>query len=399
MPFVFGFKTVWLLLGFAQGLVIGSLVIRRSFLEDRLSDLLFGLLLIFSCFHIAHYMLAYGGWYDTHDAYSSFMFYFPFHNFLIIAPLIYFYFRSLTNFTFRFTRNDWLHFLPGILNLLLYLFIYLGEYVIGHKILGQPLNLHFQTKGYFAELNQAHIQDYVNFLALIATVYYLWMTWRDYRRYRVYIKSNFSNLGSIRFQWVKHLLLLLIAGMFFYWIIDIIDAVVVQLQYSQYWFSYLGFSIMVYFLSIFGYANRFSYEHKLMFQPSKVKIEPQEVDSTKVEETVRQEKERIQQLVETNQWFLNPGITLDELAEQLEMTSHQLSKILNAGFDQNFNDFINSYRVEAVKKRIEEGMGEQFTLLSLALDAGFNSKATFNRAFRKFAGMSPSEYQRSLRKN
>ena len=64
----------------------------------------------------------------------------------------------------------------------------------------------------------------------------------------------------------------------------------------------------------------------------------------------------------------------------------------NEGFDKNFYDFVNSYRVEAFKSQIEQNKHEHKTLLALAYEVGFNSKSSFNRSFNKLVGMSPSKY-------
>jgi len=72
-----------------------------------------------------------------------------------------------------------------------------------------------------------------------------------------------------------------------------------------------------------------------------------------------------------------------------------LSYVINKGFAKNFNDLINEYRIEEVKSKL--AAADDSTLLAVAFDAGFNSKATFNRAFKKFTGLSPKEFQESLK--
>ena len=146
MPFYFNIHSSLLLIGFVQGLVFAFLLWRRGREEDRLSDKLMAVLLLLSCFHIAQYMLGFAGWYDSHDAYSTFMFYFPFHNFLLIAPVIYFYFRSLSNQQFTFKRKQLWHFLPGLLYYLEYLVVFIIDVVVKHWTLGQEFPLHFGTK-------------------------------------------------------------------------------------------------------------------------------------------------------------------------------------------------------------------------------------------------------------
>ena len=66
--------------------------------------------------------------------------------------------------------------------------------------------------------------------------------------------------------------------------------------------------------------------------------------------------------------------------------------MINAGAGKNFNDFVNAYRVDEFKRQVREPASAHLSFLGLALDCGFNSKATFNRAFKKFTGTSPKEF-------
>ncbi len=83
------------------------------------------------------------------------------------------------------------------------------------------------------------------------------------------------------------------------------------------------------------------------------------------------------------------------MAKEANMTRAQLSQVINSGFHKNFNDFINSFRVNAFKEKLNEGKHEQLSLLGIAFDCGFNSKATFNRVFKKITHTSPSEFLNS----
>jgi AraC-like DNA-binding protein len=76
----------------------------------------------------------------------------------------------------------------------------------------------------------------------------------------------------------------------------------------------------------------------------------------------------------------------------LKTNASVLSKMINQGFNLNFNDFINYYRIEAVKEKIKNGEQKTQTLLGIAYDCGFNSKATFNRAFKKATNQSPKDW-------
>jgi len=102
--------------------------------------------------------------------------------------------------------------------------------------------------------------------------------------------------------------------------------------------------------------------------------------------------DRLSKVMENEKLYIQSELNLQDLAQHLKVNAVSLSATINQVFGQNFNDFINSLRIEEFVRRYEEDVNRRFTLLSLALDSGFNSKATFNRAFRKIKGSSPKEY-------
>jgi AraC-like DNA-binding protein len=101
--------------------------------------------------------------------------------------------------------------------------------------------------------------------------------------------------------------------------------------------------------------------------------------------------------METQKPYTNPKLTLVELAQSLKMPPYLLSKVINNGFGKNFFDFINSYRIEEFKKRVEDPQFKNYTLLSIAFDVGFNSKTAFNRSFKKITSQTPSTYFNNMR--
>lgn len=101
--------------------------------------------------------------------------------------------------------------------------------------------------------------------------------------------------------------------------------------------------------------------------------------------------------MERHKPYLNPSLTIHELATGLKMPPHVLSKVINEGFGQNFFDFVNAYRVSEFKQVMAAPQARQYTLLALALEVGFNSKTAFNRAFKKQTDQSPREYFSGIR--
>lgn len=92
--------------------------------------------------------------------------------------------------------------------------------------------------------------------------------------------------------------------------------------------------------------------------------------------------------------WLEPELTLTELAHRLRTHPALLSNVINAGCGQNFNDFVNTYRVQEASRKLADGRFAHYSLVGVALESGFNSKSTFNRVFKKLLGQAPSELMR-----
>jgi AraC-like DNA-binding protein len=101
-------------------------------------------------------------------------------------------------------------------------------------------------------------------------------------------------------------------------------------------------------------------------------------------------------LILSQKLYQNHELTLSDVAKKLDTNASVISKTINQGFQLNFNDFINHYRIEAVKQSFENGEHKKSTLLGIAFDCGFNSKATFNRAFKKSTRLSPKDFIENL---
>ena len=102
--------------------------------------------------------------------------------------------------------------------------------------------------------------------------------------------------------------------------------------------------------------------------------------------------EKLKLLMTKDKAFLNPDLNLELLSNYLGISEKHCSYLLNNGMNINFNQYINNFRIEAFKERIKEGQSKTFTLTSIAYECGFNSKSTFNRAFKSTCGVTPSEF-------
>lgn len=103
-------------------------------------------------------------------------------------------------------------------------------------------------------------------------------------------------------------------------------------------------------------------------------------------------KTRLEVLMTEQQLFLQGDLSLRTLAEYINLPPNHMSQLLNVGFEQNFANYVNGYRLEHFKTLLENNNSHELTLMALAYDSGFNSKTVFNTFFKKSLGMTPKAY-------
>lgn len=111
---------------------------------------------------------------------------------------------------------------------------------------------------------------------------------------------------------------------------------------------------------------------------------------------LEQYKQQLEDLMSEESPYLDPSLTLRSLAQILVLPPNHLSRLLNEGFDKNFAEYINSYRVETFKSKVTDSTQQHLTILALAYDSGFNSKTVFNTFFKKMTGMTPRAYWKDV---
>ena len=398
MRFDFGPYSSLLLPLVIQGLVFSAILAVRGWRQDRRADRLLACLLLLLTLRPMNWMLGFAGWYDTHDAFTTFMFYFPWNWFWLLGPLVYFYFRSLTNRNFHWRRKDLWHFVPTILAKAYLLALFLKEIVIEHQMLGLPLGGHFGTRGplYIAGVSEAFA--WLDWLAPISIFGYLGATLWQFRAYRRYLQAHFSNPDPVDFRWLRHFLIAFLLTQVIYWAFQVVSAFsVAGLSYAEQWYSFFSWGLIIYYLSIAGLLANAKEQWLLDFElkPRRGQpFPPPEVEEKEQPPTPDQlQRAKLETWLAREKPYLAPGLTLKDLADQLDMPQGELSRLINGAYQQNFNDFINRYRVEAVKQALFDPGKQHLSLLGIALDCGFNSKATFNRVFKQHTGLSPSAWR------
>ena len=114
------------------------------------------------------------------------------------------------------------------------------------------------------------------------------------------------------------------------------------------------------------------------------------IDAQRIEETIA----KLLHLLEEERLFLDPDLTLNKLSLKLRIHYNQLSRIINERFSLSYNDFINKYRIEEARRKLAAPERKNSTILDIAYSTGFYSKSVFNAAFKKFTGMTPTEFRK-----
>jgi AraC-like DNA-binding protein len=151
----------------------------------------------------------------------------------------------------------------------------------------------------------------------------------------------------------------------------------------------LDFAWILFSSSVFVHAY-FVITAPQLFRP--IREEAVERSKAYQRENMDELKRTLAQLMKKEKPYLNPKLTLQDLADMMKMNVHTLSWLINEGYGKNFFDFINEYRIEEFKRLVAEEQNKNFTFLAMALEAGFSSKTTFNRSFKKSTGQTPREY-------
>jgi AraC-like DNA-binding protein len=121
--------------------------------------------------------------------------------------------------------------------------------------------------------------------------------------------------------------------------------------------------------------------------------EPNSQKTTVPQEKIDEIIARVTRLMVDSKLYLQSELTLQDLAEKLDIPSYQATQAINEGLDKNFYDLVNGYRVEEAKRLLSDPGGKNNKILAVGMDAGFNSKTTFNTVFKKFTGLTPSEFK------
>ena len=295
---------------------------------------------------------------------------------LLYGPLFYLYARGVIFKDFRLSGATLLHLTPYLL--LTASLLSFGNLMPGttEEFLAIELPWQYYTIG-----------------ALIYTHFfvYLGLTYLTLWKYRRIIKNEYSQIDQINLDWLSFSLnsfgLLTIVSLIHNFIAPAKNVYVFMV------------TLVLLLLFIFYFVNRVIL--KALRQPEifagigqneTARYQGSSLTAGQVEEY----RQKLLTLLRTDKPFLNPQVSLSDLSEKLSISSKNLSQVINQRFGKNFFDFINSYRIQEVQQILQDSRDDKMTILEAMYEAGFNSKSSFNTAFKKETGQTPSEFRKNI---
>jgi AraC-like DNA-binding protein len=293
------------------------------------------------------------------------------------GPLLLWYTRTVIFADVRFKRVDLYHLLP-LASFPLFLLLIFGS--IGSEKLAQGVfdyNVLYQNLYYRTLIFS---QDLLIVVYCITAWWYMHML-------RIHVKNNYSSITTIDRNWLR----LLIGGFLAVSIWKCIAPLLslLNLAFASHvvglFGNYLDY-LLVNLLVFYSIAHS-DIVHAVLVDDVTNKAEKNEhFDETQLA--------RVQAAMREQALYLEPELTLEQLADHLHMSPRLVSNIINRTWNQNFFEFINFYRVEKAKELLLDQQNKS-GMLDVMADAGFNSKSAFNRFFKKYAKMTPTEFRRA----
>ena len=367
---VFGPMSITLLICALQGLLLAGLLLnaRRNTAANRW----LALLIVAVAALMTPYIIGYAGFYDKWQ-WLSFA---PLSYTLAFGPLLYLYTATLIGSR---PARVWPHFVPVALQFLAYAAVF-------------PLPL--PTKNCWNTIAHAPIIDPAFDIAALASIAaYSAAAYLRYRAYRAWLGENRTDGVDFEPSWIRNFIAALAIVALIWSGFMIAKWANPARDYFDQFPLYVGFSVLVLYLGIGGWRHS---ETSFPAGVAPASVEPAEPVAPGRDWAAQGSAWLAR--IDAEQLWRDPALTLAGLARILGTNTTYLSRELGAAAGENFNTIINRRRVSEMQLLIVMP-GEKRDLLMLAFDVGFNSKASFNRAFLDLAGMSPSQWRLKSQKS
>ncbi len=296
------------------------------------------------------------------------------------SPLIFLYILSVIYSNFKLKKIHLVHLLPWLIGILILMpNFFLVDTV--HKIEFSD-NYNDRTEILFLK----------NFGWILLTAYFVAEIYYV-ARYRKLLLENHTDKNNFKnYIWLKQLLILMFIGTTITRIKGFVRDNGYSEEATEIWrIITLLFGVFFVFWLIFKALNS-----PKLFRGIDVNLNTSKEMKTKDEGTKNKEQViYLKNHMNTEEPFLNPSLTIRDLADQLKVPMRDLSVLINQDLNQHFFDFVNEYRIEKAKNILKDTSKKKQTVLEILYEVGFNSKSSFNTAFKKYTGKTPTQFRKS----
>ncbi len=291
----------------------------------------------------------------------------------VIGPVLYFYTRSLLDKDFKWEKRFWKHFIP--LGLFLLSYFYLMTISKQDLIRAHVTGTIYPY--YIGLMSVGIVQISVYAMAgMNLTMEYQRQFWDEYaEKHRIwYLQLVLAALFGVVLCWIP-------AHFYSFW--GQINLIIANFFYQV---SFLLMSLLVFIIGF--YAIKVPEIFSLPLQKTSDKYRHSKLNKS----TALAIKQRLFVLLEKDKAHLDSSLSLQMLAQKLSVNHVHLSQVINEYCGKNFYDLINEFRVNTFIEKAQSGEYSNYTLLAIALESGFKSKTSFNKAFKKVIGTTPSQF-------
>jgi len=303
---------------------------------------------------------------------------------MLFGPLLYLYVKSLVLRNYKFRKKDWFHFLP---------FTIFAIYALIFSTQKQVYNINFFEKdGFVAERIVFGLSFYLSI-----SIYGI-LTMIHLHKYRMQVKDLYSfSSEKVTLRWVMFITILFTVVYILVISSGIFNIFIINREFIEpELFSAIGLTLLSFAVSIYGYRQTSTLldlhdDVQTVDSPAEA-FKPKYERSSLNEQDIELYLARIIKYMEDQKPYLDGELTIQEMSDQLGISKHHITQVINTKLIKNFYAFINEYRIEEVKRRLSDPQYRHLKIMSIAYDSGFNSKSSFNTIFKNSTGMTPSQY-------
>ncbi|HOF20799.1 MAG TPA: AraC family transcriptional regulator [Bacteroidales bacterium] len=311
------------------------------------------------------------------------MYSFPFVSFTY-GPLLFLYIYFMVNPGKKFNWLSLLHFIPFIT-------FFIVSVIFRSKPLLRDLRSFF-VPDRFITLRIVYSTAMFTSLTVYSTLAFIMI--RKHQKNLKNLVSYTSNVMTL--NWLKVISISLYVSFLILFILGGLNMIGDIIPFDPYFVVFGFISVFSFVYSFYGIKQPVIFDPEIETNGDEKKETEKYIKSGLKDEQAQEYLEKLISVMETDKPFLNRDLSIQDLALITDIPRHHITQVLNEVHGKNFFTFINEYRVEEVINRFRDPANNNFTILAIAFDAGFNSKATFNSIFKLQTGMTPSEYREKL---